>query len=804
MRLVLTTIATFVVTLNLFAQEFGAIEARAYDRDTKEPLANALIRVVSEDYYATTDAEGTARLKRVRAGEREIRCRFVGYATATTTATVKADETSFVEFAMNPEATPLREVEVTATRGADLSSPVTFSNLPKEELQRRTVSRSIPAALSSLPSTTYHSENGNGIGYTYLRIRGFDQRRISVLINGVPQNDPEDHIIYWINFYDLSNSLQDVQVQRGAGAAFYGPPAIGGSVNLETKIPSAKSKVYSEFGYGSYETQRYTVGASSGLIDDRWYVSLRGSRVKTDGYRDWSWSEYWRFFGQAGYLGDDQSLKLTFFGGPQEDALAFYGVPKDHNDDESLRKTNYGAASRDREVFNQPQFSAIHDYRLSDDLTINNTVFYIAGSGFFDFDGSWGTPSYYRLPDTLAIPADLKQRAFVDNDHYGWYPRVEWRQPFGTLIVGGEWRRHRSLHWGRIESATGLPDDYVGEEADYHFYEYKGGKDVFAGYASWTARVTERVTALLDAQVVYQEYKIFDEKYVGTEFTTPYLFANPKIGASFRVTDETSVYASVARSMREPPLKNLYDAAEASWGVTPQFTTTADGGYDFDDPLVEPEKLADFELGARAQFERFRFDATLYLMEFEDEIVPSGGLDVFGQPRVGNAERTRHVGVELSGATRLARGFDLSANLALSRNRFVEFVEYDADENNESVAFERDGNYIANAPELIANAALSYATGRYAFEARASHVGEQFVDNTQSPDEPIDEDARVDPYTLLDFSASYEIPYFRPTTTLSLEVNNLLDSKVLLNGFGRDNFFPAATRNYFLKLRVEY
>ena len=65
-----------------------------------------------------------------------------------------------------------------------------------------------------------------------MTLRGFDQRRVSVMINGVPQNDPEDHNVYWVNFPDLASSLQDIQVQRGAGSAFYGPAAIGGSSSV--------------------------------------------------------------------------------------------------------------------------------------------------------------------------------------------------------------------------------------------------------------------------------------------------------------------------------------------------------------------------------------------------------------------------------------------------------------------------------------------------------------------------------------------------------------------------------------------
>ena len=107
--------------------------------------------------------------------------------------------------------------------------------------------------ISDLPSATTYSENGNGIGYNYLTLRGFDQRRISVTINGVPQNDPEDHNVYWIDFPDLAANLSGIHVQRGAGSAFYGPPAIGGSVNLVADPFRESPGISLEMMYGFQE-----------------------------------------------------------------------------------------------------------------------------------------------------------------------------------------------------------------------------------------------------------------------------------------------------------------------------------------------------------------------------------------------------------------------------------------------------------------------------------------------------------------------------------------------------------------------
>ena len=91
--------------------------------------------------------------------------------------------------------------------GQPRETPITFSDLKAQDLREQYTVQDVPVLLSELPSTTYYSESGTSIGYTYVNIRGFDPRRIAVMVNGVPQNDPEDHNVYWLDFPDLAANL---------------------------------------------------------------------------------------------------------------------------------------------------------------------------------------------------------------------------------------------------------------------------------------------------------------------------------------------------------------------------------------------------------------------------------------------------------------------------------------------------------------------------------------------------------------------------------------------------------------------
>ncbi|MDE6279664.1 MAG: Plug domain-containing protein, partial [Paramuribaculum sp.] len=120
----------------------------------------------------------------------------------------------------------LPEVQVLSNR-ATTDTPVAFSNISRKAIEKVNDGRDIPFLLSMVPSMVFTSDAGAGIGYTSMRVRGTDPSRINVTINGVPQNDAENHRVYWVNMPDLASSLRDVQIQRGAGTSTNGAGAFG-------------------------------------------------------------------------------------------------------------------------------------------------------------------------------------------------------------------------------------------------------------------------------------------------------------------------------------------------------------------------------------------------------------------------------------------------------------------------------------------------------------------------------------------------------------------------------------------------
>lgn len=798
-----------------FSQETGMVTGTVRNLENGEPLPACNIVLENTALGTTTDTQGNFKLLNIPYGEITVTAHHVGYHERKIALKI-SQPTARVDFRLSPQILSGPGMLVVATRAKPGETPAAFATLSNQEIKARYFAQDIPALLSELPSTTFYSENGNGIGYNYLSIRGFDQQRISVLINGIPQNDPEEHAVYWIDFPDLLANVVDVQVQRGAGNAFYGPPAIGGSVNIVTASFSNDQTIAASIGGGSYNTKKFSLALQSPLWKKQYALSARVSRIQSDGYREQAWVDLKNYFISAARLGKNSTTRLNFYGGPIEDHLAYAGISKAQAGQRNTRRRNPIRRPDEIENFNQPHLELINDYRLNHRLRFTNTLFGVRGYGFFDYDGSWAPLSYFRLtaPDGFAVAGNPEEiyvdslliRAYVDNRQFGWLPQITWTHERGELIVGSEFRQHRSLHWGRIQKGdSDLPLAVTGEYRGLNYigqrryYEYRGAKTMLSPYLHATYSPQPNLSLQFDLQLAYLRYRLYDEKFVGTDFTRPYYFLNPRTGVYYRFHRKFDAFASFSRTSREPRLKSFYNAAEAStpvsWGaVLPQFEINPIGEFDFKKPLVQPETLNDYELGLIYNQKDWRASVNFFYMDFKDEIIKSGQIDRFGQPVTGNAERTLHTGIELGGSAKIYPTLHLSGNFMRSQNKLKKYAIYTSAGTRQVL----DGNPIAGFPEMIANMRLALTMMPLTASVAMQYVGKKYTDNFKN------EQNVVEAYTVFNGEAGYR--FSRHSTlaglTLQVHVQNLFDKLYIAHGEG-DGFFPAAERQVFINLKYE-
>ncbi len=747
-----------------------------------------------------------------------VEVRFVGFGTLRRNLEVATGEgvVRMGPLAVGQRALPGDDVIVTGERADDALAPVTVTNISATDLARQPDMKDLPVHLARQPSITYWSENGNAIGYSTLRMRGFDQRRIAVVINGIPQNDPEDFNVFWINFFDIQGATQDIQIQRGTTGSRFGSAGIGGAVSIRAMPYRPDFSTSVHVGAGSFGTQRYSASVNSGLIAGKIVAYGRVSRLTSDGYRDGSWTEFWRWFVGATRYGAHHTLTLQAYGGPQKDGLAFSGIPIEANTETIPdgfggtidRKFNFSAATRDTERFHQPHVELHHTWTPGDDWEVTQRLFGVLGIGHFDFGGTFRSANYLRLPESV-VPGDgdpatgarnlplfitrpdiqLTFRAALDQWQLGYMPSITRRGPGRTTTLSGEARLHRSLRWGRIQDAIGLPADVaadiVGSRADQRVYSFRGEKAIVSGGVSHRERLSADWALQADAQATWRQYRVYDEDFFGTDFTKRYVFVNPSVGVTYRPEQPLRGFLSLAVTQREPRLKSLYDGEEAGAGFVPQLGR------------VTPETVFDVELGGAWMANRHRLTTTFFFMDFHDEIVPTGELDQFGVARTTNADRSRHKGVELEGEALLgALGIpgvqsEIGGNLTLARHEFD------------------DGTPIAGFPNTTANLHLTTERGGIRFTSQFSYVGEQEVE-PRSPgggDPAAGASTRrvpaLDSYTVVNATLAWS-PRVVPGVQLSVDVNNVLNRRIL--AFGNvgavgPQYFPLATRHAFFSIR---
>jgi iron complex outermembrane recepter protein len=734
----------------------------------------------------------------------------------------------------------LPEVLVNTARAGE-RAPVARATLTRAQIRERNWGQDTPMALATLPGAYAYSDAGNGIGYSYLSIRGFPQRRISVLVNGVPLNDPQSHEVYWIDHPDLLASASEVQLQRGVGAALYGAASVGGTVAIET-APFTEARTFAlSAGYGTWNTRRWRAEASSGRLDGDWSLHARYSRVETDGYRDASWSKLWSYAIAARKLAGAHAFRLNLYGGPEETHLAYLGVPRATleggltGDADRDRRFNPITYPLERDHFFEPHYELIHSWAMRPGLALTQTLFWFDGAGHYDERRlgraladfrlpSWTTTdptlfpaSYYRDADANGVPDDdgsgrytverfdVVRRRAVENRHVGWVPRLRFDHAGGALTVGGELRHHDGRHWGEIVSGDGLPP---GTAPDHRFYDYHP-RTLAAGVflrEEWSPRAAVLVTADLGWR--RQEYRMRGDRFDGIRFDQSYDFALPRLGVTWTPRPSWNLFAAYAHASREPAFRDLYDAEGA--GSVPLYRIRDVANNVYADPLIRPERVHDVELGASWRGARESASAHLYRMDFRDELVYAGQFDTdLGYPILGNAARSVRQGVELAARARrdLARGFAIDADLNASfgDHHFVEFREQWGPLPSDAAVY--DGNAIGFSPATLAHASLRVSRRGAWAGATLRHAGRIYLDSNESAA------ASIAPHTVLDLIGGVARRLGGgPELQVSLRVFNALDRKYETGGYmdydaGGElvpHFVPAATRSVLGEVRIEW
>jgi len=685
----------------------------------------------------------------------------------------------------------MEPIEIKAVR-AERSYPFTTSYISKQNIQKNNLGQDIPMLLSQLPGAVANSDAGNGIGYTGIRIRGTDASRINFTLNGIAYNDAESQGVFLVNLPDFLSSVSDIQIQRGVGTSSNGPGAFGATINLFTNdvLDTAYAQLSSSIG--SFRSLKNTIKFGTGLINNRFTVDGRLSRIQSDGYIDRAKSRLQSFYLSAASIKQNSSLRFNAFSGDETTYQAWYGVSEEQLN--TNRRFNAagtekpgGPYENETDNYTQTHYQLFYNKRISSTWNFNTAVFATTGEGYYEQYKADQAYSNYGLPNPringLSIETtDLIRQLWLDNLYKGINLNLQHRSNKREVMLGGGMSEYDGQHFGKIIwSKTGILKDYK-------WYDLDASKNEQHLFLKWLEKKGD-LNVFGDLQLRNMSYALDGFRNNPTlTIDQQWLFINPKWGVRY-TQGRTTAFLSYAVANKEPNR----DDFEAGATQTPK-----------------AERLSDWELGIEHSTTALRINATLYYMRYRDQLVLTGKINDVGAYTRTNVSNSFRTGLEVEVTWTPTSRWSLYHNFTISRNRIIDHTEYwdDYDAGGQQSLLVATAP-LAFSPSITAASTLVYRPWTLAeIKLVTRYTGRQFMDNTGRMDRSLN------PFLVQDLQWNQTVRLGKiKSVDAIIQINNLWNALYAPNGYTysyryngelvRNNFYyPMAIRNVMAGITI--
>jgi iron complex outermembrane receptor protein len=754
------------------------------------PLPGAGITIENTFLGVHSDSEGNYSLSVPKNGVYLFRFSFIGYESQISEVRVKGD--TVLNIALLSKSVMTEEVFVSATRAGE-NTPMSYTTVTKEDISKNNIVQDIPYLLDYTPSLVVSSDAGTGVGYTNINIRGTDVKRINVTIDGVPINDAESHGVWWVDLPDLASSVDNIQIQRGVGTSTNGAGAFGATINFQTTILNREPYAEVNSSYGSFNTSKNTINFGTGLINKKFAVDARLSKIWSDGYIDRAFSDLKSFYVSGTMYGETSILKLMIFSGVEHTYQAWDGVPRDSL--ATHRTYNSHTYKNETDNYWQDNYQLHYSKEINSSLSASAALHYTHGQGYYENLVQNSKFSSFNLPnaifntDTITSSDFITQR-WLRNDFYGFTYSLNYRKNKISSVIGGGWNQYVGNHFGDIIWAKIITFN----NESYQWYQGTGNKKDLNTFLKINYALTNRVNLYADLQFRNINYSIggFDENLKDVTQNHKYNFFNPKTGLVYTLDEKQKVYASFGISQREPDRDDFTDADP---GKTPV-----------------PEKLFDYEAGYEFHNTKLTLKGNLYYMYYQDQLILTGEINTVGTTILTNVSKSYRQGIEIETGVQILKNLNWYENLTLSRNIIPVFT--DLTDNWDTSGQDKEilkNKTISFSPSIIASSVLDYYPFKdFHISLNTKYVGKQYIDNTQN------NNRMLNAYLVHSISFLYTIKkkIFKELTC-QFVVNNLFDKMYETNAWVykyneggslhvMDGYFPQAGINYMFKVGLKF
>jgi len=311
----LIVLLLIVVSTGLINAQEAILKGMVKDAVTGETLIQATI--TSGEKGTITDLDGQYQLN-LPTGLQEIVVSYVGYKSQTLSINI-ASGVNTVNFNLEEDNIIIKEINIVADVARSRETPVAFSTVQLARIKEELSVQDLPMVLNSTPGV-YATQQGGGDGDARITIRGFNQRNVAIMIDGVPVNDMENGWVYWSNWSGLSEVARSIQVQRGLGASKLALPSVGGTINILTSGIESKNRLSVQQDLGMYGFYKTTLSGTTGRLKGGWGLTFTASYRQNQGWVDNTWSKAWFYFAKIEKIIGKHTLGISAVGAPQEHA----------------------------------------------------------------------------------------------------------------------------------------------------------------------------------------------------------------------------------------------------------------------------------------------------------------------------------------------------------------------------------------------------------------------------------------------------------------------------------------------------
>jgi hypothetical protein len=833
-----------------FAQAQGHVKGIIKDADTGEKLVGASVVEKGTTNGVATNFDGSFDLT-IEAGSHTITIQYIGYLNIEKQINVTDGKTTDLgEIQLSSNQIGLTGVNIIASQAIDRKTPVAVSTIRTLEIEENLASQELPEVLNRTPAV-YATKGAGGYGDSRITIRGFDQRNIAVMINGVPVNDMENGWVYWSNWAGLGDAVSTIQVQRGLGASKLAINSVGGTMNIITNTADAEQGGSIQTSINSYGTKKAMLSLNTGENKNGTAFTFVGSRTSGPGYIDGTYIDAWSYYlAVSQKIGKKHRLQFSVIGAPQKHGQrdnSQYSAQSYNQMEKNGIKYNPNWGWLGGEMYNERNnFYHKPQMALNWYWTINDKM-YLATSAYISFGSGGGSGILGKGPVKYGAPADaLGQRDWQhavdinDTSTTGSYLIMRnsmnnhfWSGVISTLryelnenlnlIAGIDARHYKGEHYREVRDLLGgsywvdkvTPQAQVGDRIAYD----NDGLVTYGGAFAQLEMSFGDLDAFVAATASNTWYNRVDRyNYARGKITDPNAEQvtafgyNAKAGANYNINDHHNVYFNAGYYSRAPYHNYVY----------------INYGNDIN-PNLANEKITSFELGYGFKSRKFTAKVNAYYTTWQDKWAKGSYRDTAGASHTvyfqGISET--HTGVEIELKYKVAKHLELGGFGSFGNWFYTDDVDFDVfDDNRDKVgtyhAYIKDLK-VADAPQTQYGILARYEIGKHIILG-ADYVINQNLYARFSPEKRTNPNDREQSYKMPSFgllNAMFKYKFKLAGLNSYFQINafNLTNELYAAEGWdnvtkdangqylhGKDNFmgFWGFQRNFNFSLKVMF